>query len=237
MKQLNPRWYKTTIQEEAAWWENFDTQFAIVAASLGFRGNETATVAADAAVVVKLATVSVQLKAYRRAVTQYQNTILTGAIGSATPAFPALPTYGEAAPVPTGIYARLNNLVTAIRISPGYNEEIAALLGILPSSRPLPPVDDLQPVVKMTAMPGSTMQVTFTRGNTAGVLVQTKLDKAETWDDAGRYYSSPAEIVVPKNAAGLPRSVQVRARYVEGRGNLLVGQFSDVVSAATQPEI
>ncbi len=237
MKQLNPRWYPTTIQEQAAWWQNFERQFSIVAASLGFRTGEPAIVTADAAVVIQLAAVAIQLKAYRRAVTQFQNTILTGSLGSTTPSFPALPTYGEAAPVPTGIYSRLNNLVTAIRIAPAYNEEIAALLGILPSSKPVPPVDDLQPVVKMTAMPGSTMQITFTRGNTAGVLIQTKLDKAETWDDAGRYYSSPAEIVVPKNVAGFPRSVQVRARYVEGKGNQLVGQFSDVVSAATQPEI
>ncbi|HMT06756.1 MAG TPA: hypothetical protein PKA82_02050 [Pyrinomonadaceae bacterium] len=233
MKQLNPRFCPTSLQAQAGWFENFATQFAIVADALGFR-NSVAAVNSDAAVVEKLAAIQTQLKAYRQAVRQYRITILTGDVGQPTPEFPALPTYGVPEVVPTGIYERMDTLIKQIKLAPTYTEEIGALLGIIPSNRPTPPPEDMQPTLKMVAMPGSSVQVTFVRGNTDGVMLQTKLDKAENWSDSGRYFTSPIELPIPENPTGLPRSVQVRARYIEG--NAAVGQFSPVVSASTQPE-
>lgn len=66
-----------------------------------------------------------------------------------------------------------------------------------------------------------------------GVTVEMKVDNAETWSDAGRFTSSPAELTIPQNAGNLPRAVRVRARYFEK--DAPIGQFSAVVSTATQP--
>ena len=233
MKQLNPRIVPTSLQEQAAWFSNFSIQFALVANALGFRDSGVSATA-DAAVVQKLAAVQVQLKAYRQAVRQYRITILTGDVGQPTPEFAALPAYGSPDVVATGIYERTDTLIKQIKLAPTYTEEIGALLGIIPANRPALPVEDLQPIVRMISMPGSAVQVTFVRGTTDGVMLQTKLDKSETWTDSGRYYSSPINVPIPANPTGLPRSVQVRARYIEG--NEAVGQFSPVVSASTQPE-
>lgn len=91
----------------------------------------------------------------------------------------------------------------------------------------------MQPALKTVSLPGSVVQVKFVRGTTDGVVLETKVDNADTWSDAGRFFSSPAELVIPQNAQNLPRAVQVRARFVEG--NSPVGQFSDIVTTATQP--
>ena len=234
MKQLNPRIVPSSLQDQAAWLDNLATQFIKVAADLGFTNADVESVSNDNKALTKLAVVQVQLKAYRQAVRQYRITILTGMLGQTTPEFPALPTYGVPEVVPTGMFERIDILIKKIRLSPAYTEEIGALLGIIPASRPTPPPEDLQPIVRMIAMPGSAVQVTFVRGTTDGVMLQTKLDKSETWTDSGRYYSSPINVPIPANPTGLPRSVQVRARYIEG--NEAVGQFSPVVSASTQPE-
>ena len=70
-------------------------------------------------------------------------------------------------------------------------------------------------------------------GLTNGIVVETKIDNSETWSSVGIFPTSPAIVVVPQNPQNLPRSVQIRARYVEG--NSPVGQFSDIVTTATQP--
>lgn len=233
MKQLNPRFFPTSLQDQAAWCNNFAIQFAILATILGFR-DFIGGVNADSAAMQKLAAVAIQLKAYRQAVQQYRTTILYGSIGQTTPEFPALPAYGIPDTVPTGMFERFDILVKQIRLSPTYTEEIGALLGIIPANRPALPTEDLQPLVKMLAMPGSTVQVSFVRGNTDGVMLQTKIDKAENWSDSGRFFTSPIQLPIPENPTGLPRSVQVRARYIEG--NAAVGQFSPVVMTSTQPE-
>jgi len=233
MKQLNPRFFPGSLQEQAAWYSNFSIQFALVAAVLGL-ADEMRSVTADAAVIQKLANVAVQLKAYRNAVLQFRTTILTGSLGAPVPEFPALPSYGTPEVVSVGMFERLDILIKKIRLSAAYTEEIGALLGIIPANRPVPPPADLQPDIKIAALPGSSVQVSFKRYNTNGVVIQTKLDKAEDWTDSGRYYTSPINLDIPQNPTGLPRAVAVRARYIDG--NTAVGQFSPVVSTSTQPE-
>ena len=65
------------------------------------------------------------------------------------------------------------------------------------------------------------------------IAIETKLDNAETWTEAGKFYGSPAELVIPENPDGLPRAVQLRARYIDK--NTPVGQLSDVITTATKP--
>ena len=90
-----------------------------------------------------------------------------------------------------------------------------------------------QPVLKVAALPGSVVEVKFVRGLMDGIALEMQVDNSDTWSDAGRFFTSPASLTIPQNAQNLPRSLKVRARYIEG--NTPVGQFSSVVSTATQP--
>lgn len=229
-------WFPTSLQNRAAWCQNFGSQFANLAASLGFTPAEVSTTNADCILVGELAAIAIQLDAYTKAVRQYRTIITESPIGEKTPSFPAVPGYPSPAGPATGVFERIDDLVKRIRVSPTYTNEIGALLGILPtnSGNVIPP-EDMQPTLKMQAMPGSVVQVKFVRGTTDGVAVEMKLDNADTWSDAGRYAASPAEIVIPQNAQQLPRAVLLRARYVDG--NSPVGQFSDVVTTATLPNL
>ncbi len=221
------------MQERAAWFQNFSVQFSQVAASLGFLPAVVTAVAADNDDVQFVASATVEIDAYAAAFRQYRNILLEGNVGEPTPNFPPNPTIGPSAQVATGIFERLDELVKRIRVAPAYTNDVGALLGILPPvvNGFLP--DEMQPKLKAVAMPGSVVQVSFVRGQTDGVLVETKLDNIETWTDAGRFFKSPAELVIPQNPANLPRAVQVRARYVNG--DKPVGQFSTIVSTSTQP--
>jgi hypothetical protein len=231
----NNRYFPTSRQERAAWCGNFGMQFADVAVSLGFTAGEATANSADCALVVSLASIAVQLDAYAAAVRQFGSIITEGAVGDKTPAFPDFPSYSSPAGPATGVFERIDALVKRIRVAPNYTNEIGALLGIIPSSNPGIPVDEMQPTLKTTSLPGSVVQVKFVRGETNGIFLETRIDNSETWSSVGIFPASPAVVVIPQNAQNLPRSVQLRARFVEG--NSPVGQFSDIVTTATQPAI
>ena len=135
----------------------------------------------------------------------------------------------------TGIFERLDDLVKQIRVATNYTPEIGGLLGIIPAVGPNIPVGDLQPSLKATTLPGSVEQVNFVRGNSDGIAVEMKIDKAASWSNAGLFPRSPVELVIPDGPENLPRAVQIRARYLDG--NTPVGQFSDVITTATQPSV
>jgi hypothetical protein len=90
----------------------------------------------------------------------------------------------------------------------------------------------MKPELTPTSLPNSVLQVKFVRGNTDGVVIETSVDSG-SWSNAGRFFKSPATFAIPENPNGVPRAVQLRARYVEGDSP--VGQFSPTVTIATQP--
>ena len=230
----NSRWFPAALQDRAAWFANFAAQFQEIAVSLGFTAADSTAVMNDNLLVQNLLEVQMLLDAYVAAVRQYRVVITEGNIGDPKPAFPPALTYSTPDPtITTGIFERLDNMVRRIRAAPAYSPETGALLGIIPSNPTPPPVADMQPTLKVASMPGSVVQVNFVRGRMNAVAVEMKLDNSETWSEAGRFFKSPAEVVIPQNAENLPRAVMLRARYVEG--NNPVGQYSSIVTTSTQP--
>lgn len=169
----------------------------------------------------------------KKAVREFRISLTEGAIGDPAPAFPANPGYVPPAAAVAGLYQRLDELVKRIRVAPNYTPEIGALLGIVPQNPSRPAPAAMQPTLKVETLPGSVVNVSFKRGFTDGIAVEIKVDNATTWSEAGRFFSSPAGVVVPENPQNLPRAVQVRARYIEK--NSPVGLYSDIVTTATQP--
>lgn len=230
---INTRWFPTSMQERAAWMQNFTTQFTPMAVPLGFLPAVVTALAADNEDMQFCAMATVEIDAFSKAFRQYRDILTAGGIGDPTPSYPLNPTLNPPAQVNTGIYERLDDLVKRIRVAPAYTDEVGALLGILPPPPNGFAPETVQPSLKATAMPGSVVEVKFVRGNMTAVALETKLDNSDTWSDAGKFYKSPAELVIPVNTQNLPRSVQVRARFVDG--NKPIGQFSDIVTTATQP--
>jgi hypothetical protein len=228
------KWFPSSLQERSVWFANFASKFSTVGVSLGFTEAELTAVENDSSVVQFLAFTAGELANFRAAVKQYRDIITEGEIGDPTPAFPANVSFVLPSVVPTGIFERLDNLVKRIRVAPAYTNEIGALLGIIPAAPAPQPESGLKPNLNVTAMPGNVVEVKFVRGNTEGVVMEMKIDNAETWSDAGRYFSSPVNLTIPENPAKLPRAVQIRARYVDR--DTLVGQYSLAVTTATQPE-
>lgn len=229
------RWFPTTLQERAAWFNNLYNQFLVVAASLGFTVAEVTAVENDNNMMQFVASSALAIDAYDEAARQFRLNVTEGDIGDPTPAFPANPGFVPPTAVPTGIYERLDNLVKRIRVAPNYTPEIGALLGIIPQSPSRPAPENMQPELTVTTLPGSIVQVKFVRGASNGIVIETNLDNSGTWTNLGIHPASPAVLTIPENAQNLPRAVQIRARYVEG--NSPVGQFSDISTVATQPAI
>lgn len=100
------RWFPSSLQERAAWFANFSTQFAIVGAGLGFTPAEIDAVQDDGEVFQFLASMAVQLDAFRSAVQQYRSIITEENIGDPTPAFPANVTFALPKPIPSLSKAR-----------------------------------------------------------------------------------------------------------------------------------
>lgn len=229
----NAKWFPSSIQARAAWFDNFSKQFEPTATSLGFAAADITAVQNDNAVFQFLASTATAVDAYADAVRQYRIFLSEGNIGEPTPAFPANPMFTPPLPaVATGIFERLDDLVKRIRVAPAYTPEIGALLGIIPSATEPTPENAMQPKLKATAMPGSVVEVAFKRGGTDGVELEIRVDKGAAWTSAGRFFRSPAALNIP-DGTGLPHAVEIRARFVEG--NSPVGQNSDTINVVTLP--
>jgi hypothetical protein len=232
------KWYPQSLQERAAWFDNLALRFAQVAPGLGFLPADVVIVQTDNTCFQDLASGREQLDAFVEAVTAYRRNVCEGNVGDPTPVFPTAPTITPAELPPTGIFQRLIELVARIRVAPTYTPEIGALLGIIPSSASTSGTGsgtddgDLKPVLKANAMPGNVVEVKFTRGHTDGIDVEIKVDNAPAWSSGGRFFKSPAALNIP-DGTGLPHSVQIRARYLDG--NDPVGQNSDTVNVVTTP--
>ena len=112
---------------------------------------------------------------------------------------------------------------------------VAAGSGLIASRTEAPDVapNNMKPDPSLRAMPGNMVEADFTRGKTEGIEIQMIIDKAENWENGGRFFKSPAILAIPQSTNNLPRSVQIRARYLIG--NSPVGQYSDIDSIATIP--
>lgn len=156
-----------------------------------------------------------------------------GDIGDPTPQFPADPAFTLPHPSqPTGAVERLDDIVNRIRSAAAYTEETGATLGTIPRSRRRPEPEDSRPEITAAVQPGSIIEVRFIRGRSHGVSLQTNADGGG-WTDVGRFYMSPAVYKVAPSDAGSPRSVQLRARFLDG--NDAVGDWSAIVTVQTIP--
>lgn len=231
----SPRWFPSGLQEQAAWFENFTTQFTALAAGLGFTGGEATAVGKDNDVMQFLAEATVEVKAFEDAVRQYRMIITEGDIGDPTPSFPANPALTPAAAMPTGIFERLNDLVERIRVAPSYTNETGALLGIIPSKSDSLAPGDVKPVIKVfPAQSGYHFSVVVEKREKADMWnVEVRRVGQEKWQNIKTASGKSVDVHIEPTTDGAPEQLQVRVQLLKSNENY--GQMSDVVYVTVNP--
>lgn len=229
------RYFPGSLQERAAWYDNFTTQFALIATALGFSAADVTAVTNDRAAIRFLANTVIALDAYRDAFRQYRIIMTEGDIGAVAPMFPANPAFvPPATAVPAGIFERLDNLVRRIRVAPAYTDEIGAQLGILPSTPNSINRGDLKPIIKVgESFGGYEFSVNVTRLGQPGFKIEMQRFGGDKWETVAFATNNPVEVAIAPTTAGQPERILVRAILVQK--NEPVGQPSDPTFVTVNP--
>lgn len=226
------RWFPGTLAARAAWFQNFTTKFAVVAAGLGLTPADVTAVQNDNVVMQSLVGITEQLKTFEESVRQYRLITTEGAIGEPAPQFPATPALVAPASVPTGVFERLSDMRDRIMTAPAYTDAIGALLGIL-ASTPEPPAE-IKPVIKATPLfSGYRFTVNVTRMGMSGFKILVRRMESEAWREAAFGTNSPLEVEIAPTTPGQPERLQVCAQLLQK--NQPIGQPSDPVYVTINP--
>ena len=79
----NSRWFPTNLQDRAAWFQNFVTNFSPIATTLGFTGGEVTAIQADNEDFQSIAATTVALDTFASAVRAYRISLTEGDVGAA----------------------------------------------------------------------------------------------------------------------------------------------------------
>jgi hypothetical protein len=229
------KWFPSSLAERAAWFQNFSDKFATLASGLGFLPSDVTAVAGDNDAFQFLASSAVDIDTFSKGITAYRKEVTEGSIGDPPAELPVPPTWTAPPTAKVGLFERLDDLVKRIRVAPNYSSEEGQQLGIVPSSSTngKSSLDDSSPALKARTLPGNVVEVTFVRGVSDGIALEMRVDNDMNWVSTGNFGKSPADFVVPANPNNLPRSVALRARFLNG--NKPVGLYSDVVNVVTTP--
>ena len=227
------KWFPMNLIDQAAWYKNFNTQIQLIGASLGLTPAELDMLDRDNENIQFYARVQVRLDGYRSAARGWGKSFMEGDIGDPTPFFPADLTLAPPFPSqPAGAFQRLDAIVRRIRAAPAYTDETQAVLDIKPRRKERVALNETAPELKAAVEPGNRVRVSFIRGSSHGVYIETNVDD-EGWTFTDKSFVSPASFVIPRNNGKTPRGVQIRARYLDG--NSPVGRWSDTVTVQTIP--
>lgn len=229
--ERKPNYLPRGLQALAAWFANFNLQFAAFAATLGFDAAQVTAVQNDNNMVQYLAEADTAFKANIDGFRGFRDETLYGDVDGQTATLPAPNLPAAPAAVSIGIIERLINLVDKIKVSDNYTGEIGNQLGIIPPE--LERRAEEIPIIKAEAVPDSKISVRFTRSHTDGVAIETKFANGENWNKHGNFGKSPAVLDIERNAGNSPQVVQVRARFLDG--NSAVGNYSPIIEVITMP--
>ena len=229
------RWFPQNLPARAAWFQNFSEKFSDVATSLGFSAADVTMVEQDNQVMQFLARAAVQLDTYNRAVGKFLKIITEGDPGSSTPMFPANPNFALPVVQPTGIYARLVNLIERIKLAKGYTDEIGALLGILPTASDSISPEEVKPTIEaFAALEDYIFSVVVSnRAKADSWEVAILREGATEWQTVKTATGKSVDVEVRPTAEGKPERIQVRVQLI--KNNEKYGQPSDPTYVTLNP--
>src|SRR5215203_182239 len=144
------RFFPQSLQERAAWLQNFLTNLTPIAPTLGVTPAELASVGLDIEDFQSLAATTLSVENFKASVREFRLSFSEGRVGDPQPVFP-----GESfnappnAPRPAGFFQRLIEIIDRIRTAPAYTPEIGAALGIIPSQSTSIAEIDVKPLIEV----------------------------------------------------------------------------------------
>ena len=229
-------WFPGTLQERAAWYQNFNKQIQVIGLTLGLTQDELDQIKSDNDVIQFLANTATEQKAYDDAVRTYRKIITEGAIGDITPPFPANPAHALPVVIPTGMFERLSDIYrTRILASVDYTDEQGNLLGIIGTTPAPPDPASVKPTIEVfAAQTGYLFSVVIANRGESDTWETFILPKGSAnWSLAKTATGKSADIVIVPAASGEPQMLQVRVQLRKNNANY--GQLSDTVYVTVNP--
>lgn len=230
----NQSWFPTNLSARADFYVNFNTQFQIVAASLGLTAYIT-PVGNDTLVIQFLGDIQNQLKAFDDAARQYRRIVTEDPVGQPQPDFPPMPKFVLPIEIPTGMFERLDKLRDKIIAADNYTDEIGALLGILPKKAETLSPSDAKPTVQAFASQNG-YEFSVVAGNRAGSDswdVMIRRAGQESWKTAKTATGKSVDVVIEPTVPDKPEQLQVMIQL--RKNNEKLGQPSDAVYVTVNP--
>ena len=108
------KWFPASLQERAAWLQNFETNLIPVAASLGILPADLTALNLDVEDFQDLAATTLSVENFKAAVREYRISLTEGHIGDPAPVFPAENFNAAPNNRPAGRFQRIAELVDGI---------------------------------------------------------------------------------------------------------------------------
>lgn len=226
------------------WAKNFLQTFPGEAPRLGFTAEEIGAVTDDLQSLVYALELIPQLRSKLQELTAYKNLLRDGnaspgsEAGSPTGAVPslALPSPPPKTVAP-GIVPRITAVVQRAHASPRCTEAVQKLLGITgppgPTSNAATLLGQVAPKAKTACLPSGEVRIEFVRGDSDGVVVESRRGDETEWKHLAVDRFSPYVDTRQPLKAGQPERREYRLRYLDEDDP--VGPYSDVIVVHTMP--
>ena len=218
------------------WARNFLAKFPPEAPNLGFAPPEIESIQADLASLIYLLELVPLYRTRMQELTAYKNLLKDGPSGAATG---SLPTFSAPATPPRavapGIVPRLQSVVQRARLHPSCTEALQKSLGIALSTAAASPslVGHVAPKARTASLPSNEVRIEFVRGDSDGVLVESRRGDETEWRPLAVDRFSPYVDTRPALKAGASEKREYRLRYLDEDDP--VGPYSDILVVHTIP--
>ena len=228
------KWFPQSLQERAAWMQNFFTNLGPIAASLGITPAEVTALGTDNDDFQSLAQTTIALETFRAAVREYRLSLTEAPVGSPQPVFPFSNFDGPQNNRPAGMFQRIIELVDRIRAAPAYTDEIGASLGIIPAqSNGISPNDAKPTIQAFAAQMGYMFSLVVSNRADGDAWTVMILPKGGEWTNGGTFTGKSADVTFAPATPGNPVAISVRVQLK--RKNENYGQMSDIVALTINP--
>jgi hypothetical protein len=218
------------------WAKTFLAKFPPEAQNLGFSTEEVDSVKADLAQLIYLIELVPLYRTRMQELTAYKNLLKDGPLGSSAG---NLPTFAAPATPPKavlpGIVPRLQSVVQRARLHPRCTEALQKGLGIASSAAASSPslVGHVAPKARTESLPNSEVRIEFVRGDSDGVLVESRRGDETEWRHLAVDRFSPYVDTRQPLKPGTSEKREYRLRYLDEDDP--VGPYSDILVVHTIP--
>lgn len=222
------------------WAKSFLQSFPAEAPNLGFTTAEIGAVTDDLQSLIYTLERIQELRTRLQELTSYKNLLRDGGgpSGAGPDTMPALAIASsppkEVAP---GIVPRLTKVVQRASASPCCTEAVQKLLGITSPQAPVSGAATLlgqvAPKAKTACLPSGEVRIEFVRGDSDGVVVESRRGEEAEWRHLAVDRFSPYVDTRPPLRPGEPERREYRLRYLDEDDP--VGPYSDLIVVHTMP--